>query len=296
MRPYEICFGTRGDSASRPYNCVMATSRFRTIEISDARFERDHLRCVTVKSPSLRARADVTLFVPPQIENLRDVPIVILLHGVYGSHWAWALKGGAHRTALRMIEAGEIAPLVLAMPSDGLWGDGGGYVPHTQRNFETWIVEHVPALVNEVVPQTRWGEPMAGPSLCIAGLSMGGFGALRLGAKYAHKFRAISAHSSLTHFDQLKNFVEEELIQYGVHDEDTDVFTTIMQHRAALPPLRFDCGHDDPLIKHNRVLHRQLLDAKIAHIYEEFTGGHEWAYWAAHLPDTLRFFSSVLRL
>ena len=99
---------------------------FRTLEVSDERFEFDGLRFVTVKSPSLGQRADLTLFVPPQAQGRGQVPVVILLHGIYGSHWAWALKGGAHRTAARMITAGELPPMVLAMPSDGLWGEGSG--------------------------------------------------------------------------------------------------------------------------------------------------------------------------
>src|SRR3546814_20544624 len=96
---------------------------------------------MTVKSASLGARADISLFVPDCVAGLADVPIVILLHGVYGSHWAWALKGGAHLTAQRLIDEDTIPPLVLAMPSDGLWGDGSGYVPHRTRDFERWIVE-----------------------------------------------------------------------------------------------------------------------------------------------------------
>ncbi|MEI6357281.1 MAG: hypothetical protein WCP53_09280, partial [Verrucomicrobiota bacterium] len=103
---------------------------FRTVEISDPRFEVEGLRFVTVQSPAIGGRVDLALFVPPQARGLEGVPVVILLHGVYGSHWAWAFNGGAHRTAARMIEAKELPPVVLAMPSDGLWNDGSGYVPH----------------------------------------------------------------------------------------------------------------------------------------------------------------------
>ena len=120
---------------------------FHTIEVSDPRFEREHLRHVTVKSPALRARADLTVFVSPGVEAGQNPPIVILLHGVYGSHWAWTLKGGVHRTALRLVEEGSIAPLILAMPSDGLWGDGSGYLPHSGQDFERWIVAEVPGAV-----------------------------------------------------------------------------------------------------------------------------------------------------
>jgi putative tributyrin esterase len=73
-----------------------AATSFRTIEVSDPRYERSGLRHVTVKSPALRARADITLFEPPelQLRGAPNPPLVILLHGAFGSHWAWTLKGG----------------------------------------------------------------------------------------------------------------------------------------------------------------------------------------------------------
>ena len=71
-----------------------ALAEFRTIDSSDPRFEHDGLREVTFKSPSLGGRADMSLFIPPGIVGKTDLPLVILLHGVYGSHWAWTRKGG----------------------------------------------------------------------------------------------------------------------------------------------------------------------------------------------------------
>jgi len=249
-------------------------SHFRTIEVSDPRFEAQGLRWVTVKSPALRQRADLTLFVPRQADWARDLPIVILLHGVYGSHWGWALRGGAHRTAARLIEAHEIPPMVLAMPSDGLWGDGSGYLAHPNQNFEHWIVEDVPSAVREVVPAAT--ETSA---LFISGLSMGGFGALRLAAKYPEQFRAGGGHSSITHFDQHTQFVEECLASYGCPADDRSVWETMVRNRDRLPPLRFDCGTQDPLLDYNRELSEQLKGSGIPHLYEEFPGGHEWPYW-----------------
>src|SRR5690242_3048882 len=101
---------------------------FRTVEVSDPRFERDDLRLVTVKSAALGQRADVTVHATAAARAAADVPLVILLHGVYGSHWAWTHSGGAHLTSGRLEAAGEMPPLVLAMPSDGLWGDGSAYL------------------------------------------------------------------------------------------------------------------------------------------------------------------------
>ena len=86
-------------------------SVFRTVRVSDPRFEHDGLRIATVKSPALKGRGDISLFVPSSCPE--NIPIVLLLHGVYGSHWSWALGGGAHQTAARLIESGEIQPVVL---------------------------------------------------------------------------------------------------------------------------------------------------------------------------------------
>src|SRR5579864_4091332 len=147
----------------------MTPSDFRTVEISEPRFEADGLRWITVKSRAVGHRADITLFVPKESAGLTAVPLVILLHGVYGSHWAWTLKGGAHRTAARLIATGEIPPMVLAMPSDGLWGDGSGYLPHMDGDFERWIVDEVPAAARAAAPAVGEGSP-----LFINGLSMGG--------------------------------------------------------------------------------------------------------------------------
>jgi putative tributyrin esterase len=263
---------------------------FKTVEISDPRFACDGLRFVTVHSAALGQRADLTLFVPAEAAGLKDLPIAILLHGVYGSHWAWALKGGAHRTAARLIAAGELPPMVLAMPSDGLWGGGSGYVPHATQDFERWIVEEVAAATNLAVAETSPDSP-----LFLAGLSMGGFGALRLGGKYPRRFQAISGHSSATHQDQFKTLIGGRLREWSGKEEDRSALAALVRSRGNLPPIRFDCGVDDFLIEPNRELHRGLTAAGISHRYEEFAGAHTWDYWEQHLPESLRFFAAQLK-
>jgi putative tributyrin esterase len=261
--------------------------RYRTVEISDPLPEG--LRLLTFKSPALGGRGDVTLFVQPGSEGGENLPLVLLLHGVYGSHWAWALKGGAHRTALSLIEQNLMRPVVIAMPSDGLWGDGTGYLPHGGADYESWIVEDVVGCVTELLPC------LGGQSkLFIAGLSMGGYGALRLGAKYAHKFDGISGHSSMTHHGQLSRFVEEPMASYGVarEEEEEGVLYWMKKNKGSLPPIRFDCGVGDDLIEENRRLDRDLTAEDIPHQYFEFEGGHTWEYWRKHLGDTFLFFGA----
>lgn len=257
---------------------------FHTVELSDAEFAREGLRMATVRSRALGQRADVSVWMP-QAERVDT--LLILLHGVYGSHWAWSLKGGAHRTAQRMTDAGDIAPLIIAMPSDGLGGDGSGYLtwPDVQ-DVERWIVEEVPLVAQLAAPAL-----LSNAKVAIAGLSMGGYGALRLGAKYADRFCAISAHSAITDIVQIEDFVQEPLSNYlaCAPREELSVLHWLRASRDCLPPLRFDCGVDDHLVTGNRVLHQALVEDGIAHEYREYSGGHAWPYWQEHIAETLRF-------
>ena len=198
-------------------------SNFRTVEISTPEFESANLRFITVKSKQLGRRGDICVFVPPGVTAGQSLPIAILLHGVYGSAWSWALSGRVHLTAMEMISNEEIPPMIIAMPSDGLWGDGSGYVPHGGADYEKWIVEDVVAVLKETI--TGAGE---NSRQFIGGLSMGGFGAMKLGAKYGNRFAGISAHSSITNLEQMKLFAEEDLANYAQADKtEEDVFETI---------------------------------------------------------------------
>ena len=262
---------------------------FRTIEISEPAITTEHLRFITVKSPALKRRADISLFLPPDQDASPRMPLVILLHGVYGSHWAWPFLGHAHVTAWDMIQKGGMGPMAIAMPSDGLWGDGSGYLSHVESNYEAWIVDDVPALVRSL-PENA----IAPTRLYIAGLSMGGYGALRLGAKYPTRFSGISGHSSITQFCELAEFVVEPLEAYPLQNQDdADVFYWMKKNQEALPPIRFDCGIEDTLIEGNRKLHARLKGAGVTHTYQEFPGAHSWDYWTEHLQETLTFFDRI---
>ncbi|HEY2036104.1 MAG TPA: alpha/beta hydrolase-fold protein [Steroidobacteraceae bacterium] len=263
---------------------------FRTIERADRAISAEGLDFVTVKSAALRRRADVTLFVPPAARGARDLPIVTLLHGVYGSHWAWALKGRAHLTATRLIADGELPPIALVMPSDGLWGDGSGYVPHTGLDAERWIMEEVPALARQLIDGCSERSP-----LLVAGLSMGGFGALRLAGKHRQRITAAAALSAVTHVTQLGSLIEESMGEWSSLPADRSALAALLGAPGALPPLRIDCGLEDGLLDANRALHIALQQACVRHLYAESPGAHDWPYWTRTLEHTLAFFGDVLQ-
>jgi len=171
------------------------------------------------------------------------------------------------------------------MPSDGLFGLGSGYVSHAAGDFRAWVLDEIPELAATVVEGVSAERPLS-----IAGLSMGGFGALLLGARHGDRVSAVAGLSSITDFAQMRFFVGD-ISGYDVDDADRSVLDACIAAGDALPPIGFDCGTTDPLIETNRALHAGLDAAGITHRYQEFDGGHEWPYWSTHLHDALAFLS-----
>jgi putative tributyrin esterase len=264
-------------------------SRFRTVELSDPAYEDGGVRELTFHSPALRGRGDASLFLPPGCEAERRVPLVVMLHGVYGSHWAWFRKGAAHQTALRLVRAGRMRPMILVCPSDGLSGDGTGYLPSGGEgaDYERWIVDDLTECVRELF------SCAADSATFLTGLSMGGYGALRLGAKYPRRFQGISAHSAITRVEQMNDFVFEPFAARGLPPEELDILHWMRAHRSELPPLRFDCGRDDALFEANRRFDDELERDGVAHQFQAHEGGHNWEYWQIHVAESLLFFDGI---
>ena len=262
---------------------MTSKSRTRASSATDCAF-------ITVRSPALRGhRADICCWAPPLEPGNEKLPLAVLLHGAAGSAWSWPLRGGAHLTTARLIETGEIGPLALAMPSDGLWGGGSGYVPHPEADYERWIVEEVAAAA-ALADDRIDPSPRCSSAACRWAASAHSAWARNT----PDRFRGISAHSAVTTVARLAEATGDRLDAIPSFGQPDGTALHWMDVNAArLPPLRFDCGSDDHLLPGNRALHAALDSRSIDHLYEEFAGGHDWLYWRLHLADTLRFFDGV---
>lgn len=259
--------------------------QFRTIEISDPLFAPEGLIFITAKSEALKARADVSVYVPTQANDIKNISVIVLLHGVYGSHWSWSMKGNAHNILQEMMNTKESSPFILVMPSDGLWGDGSAYVPHAIQNFEQWIGEEIPSLIKQTIPAVTDSS-----KFFIAGLSMGGYGAFRIGLNFPNTYLGISSHSSITRLEQLQSIVEED---WSFFDESQFNIEQLINKVDNLPSIRFDCGLQDDLLVPNQKLHHFLKENHITHQYHEYPGSHDWLYWKKYIRETFKFFTNL---
>jgi len=175
------------------------------------------------------------------------------------------------------------------------------------------VGEELPAFVE----RTFHASPARG-ARAIGGMSMGGYGALRVALGYPDRFCSVHSHSgavvrldlSLTWKQAKKDpvlrdyppdFLDELRRVFGRrpmgtrHDLLALIRTARRRHRR-LPRIAIDCGTEDSLLAPNREFHRQLLDAKVPHLYREYPGNHDWDYWDQRIRDAIAFHARNLHL
>lgn len=218
-------------------------------------------------------------------------PVLFLLHGLGGSADDWVSERA------RLAEHAARHRLVVVVPEgrDG-WYTDSATVPADK--FETYLVE-------ELLPdvERRFRTIARREARAVAGLSMGGYGALKFGLKHPDKFAlaasmsgALGATSWIPN-DSLPEFVRPSIARvFGAADSPArpanDIFRLAREATpervAALPYFYIDCGTEDFLIGYNRDFSALLLERKIPHEYRQLPGGHTWPYWDQQVRDILK--------
>jgi S-formylglutathione hydrolase FrmB len=199
-------------------------------------------------------------------------------------------------------------PLLVVMPN----GDRGFYTDHEKGPpYARYIGEEVVDLIDRAYPTRSERSGRA-----IGGVSMGGYGALRVGLGYSDRFCSIHSHGgSLDRDVEFKlnpaerigimktrpdSFILEMRRVFGERPRGTkhDVLRLAIEasQRGSLPRLWIDCGVDDYLISGTRALHRELVAADIPHMYHEVSGGHASGYTTEQFDTALKFHVTNLGL
>lgn len=245
-----------------------------------------------------------SVYLPPDYDNSqRNYPVVYLLHGYSDDETGWIQFGEANQIADRGINNGEIAPSIIIIPD----GKVSWYVNSADgkdRWEDMFIDEFIPAI------ERKYRIRKEKSFRAIAGLSMGGNGALLLSMRNPDMFSSCVALSAGTITDEeiLKDDKYDHYFGniYGVKKKNE-----VTEHWKANSPLhlidsvekeklnsiRFyiDCGDDDFLYKGNSALHVKMRDKGIKHEFRVRNGAHTWDYWRTGLEDGLKFISKKFR-
>jgi S-formylglutathione hydrolase FrmB len=211
-------------------------------------------------------------------------PTLYLLHGYSDDHTVWH-----RRTRIEAYVAN--LPLIVVMPHGGhsFYCDAVEGYPYASA-----IGEELPEIIERNFPaqKDRGGR-------CLAGLSMGGYGAFKLALTYPDRFAAAVSHSGALAFGHYPYTwdgnayrpEQQRILGQGYIGGPNDLFAQAEKvDPDLLPALRFDCGTEDFLYKDNVAYRDHLESAKIPHEYAEFPGQHNWDYWDEHIQESLEFF------
>lgn len=148
------------------------------------------LRPFRYDSPALGKPQTAQIYLPAGEAPDDGWPVLYLLHGLHGTAQDWNTLGGIVPTLDRLIATRRIKPLVVVMPDGGQsWyvdsADVGG-----PGNYATAIGHDLPAAIEDAFPVGEDRQHRA-----IAGVSMGGYGALRLGLAAPERYAAIATLS-----------------------------------------------------------------------------------------------------
>ena len=239
-------------------------------------------------SRSLQKASALNVVFPDDPAIPRPWSVFYLLHGLSDDHSIWM-----RRTSIEHYVAG--LPLVVVMP------DGGrGWYTNAKEGFayEDDLIKDVVGLVDHTLPVKAARE-----GRCIGGLSMGGYGAVKVGIKHHEMFASVNSHSGAVGImhdpERIKSLGDEFTRVFGKSPVDgpEDPFALVKSvDHGRLPAMRIDCGADDFLLAQNRAFRKHLTDLHITHEYEEFPGSHDWAYWDKHVQEAVAFHVRNLKL
>jgi len=161
---------------------------------------------------------------------------------------------------------------------------------------------HAEFLGTELVEATRQLFPLSDKreDTFIAGLSMGGYGAIRNGLKYYETFGYIAAMSSYLVIDSLvktkKTYAYNEDKTFGdpaaLIGSDKDpvaLINNLLDSGADIPKMFISCGTEDWLVHANRKLSDFMKENCIEHVYIEEPGKHDWDFWDKHIYKVLEW-------
>lgn len=227
-------------------------------------------------------------YVPREVPD-EGLPVLYLLHGAWDDWTAWPQH--AHRELQALAAEHE---LIVVTPD----GEPFGWYLDSPLVRDNQLATYV---VDELLPDVDDWLPTNGRR-SIAGLSMGGHGALVLSLSHPGLFVAASSMSGAVDLDQAHDYEHLERLLGPWEDHRqlwhaNSAYQLVGAHPdvAAGLALRLACGSEDKWFARNVALHERLDELGVAHTWSPTEGaGHTWDYWVSELPLHVAWHASTL--
>lgn len=211
-----------------------------------------------------------------------------LLHGLNGNQNSWIENTAIERYA-------RLRKIAVVMPcADRSWYTDTAY----GAKYFTFIAEELP----EVCRSYFRGMSDKREDNIVAGLSMGGYGALKIALTYPERYGYVASLSGALDITRKGRVCDLEawrgIFGFDLKDpaelENTrhDLFYLTRENEKnarPFPKTYLWCGTEDSLITVNRLYRDLLNELAIPHLYEESTGTHNWKYWDEKIINALDY-------
>ncbi len=211
-----------------------------------------------------------------------------LLHGLLGNYTDWV-------TGTRIQRWAEERDLAVVMPS----GDNSFYIdqPGMGSRYSEFIGKELVEITRKMFPLSHKRE-----DTFIAGLSMGGYGAIHNGLKYPQTFSSIVSLSGAHLLEPEKphsigpeKLIFGDMMEAKKTDKNPRIQVELLKKKMAadptltFPKLFMACGTEDGLLDANRTLRDFFLESGLDVTYHESKGGHTWDFWDEYILKTLQW-------
>jgi len=323
----------RAQATPAPATATPATATTRSRVIAD-----------TLWSPALGTRKQFLVYLPPSYgrDASRRYPVAYYLHGLWGNETNWTRMGRLQAAADSLAALGRPELIVVMPDGDDSWyttwhtlGTADACRADTTRRepaasycvpwarYDDYVARDLVARVDSAY-RTRASRRHRG----IAGLSMGGYGALSLALRYPEVFAAGASHSGVLaplfagprpyaapvrwapSVDSLRTLYRgywttlplamgRDTAAWWARDPARLAARLVAEARrrerpALLPALFADVGVDDGLLGQNRAFRDAMGALGVPLAYAEWPGAHTWSYWRAHVGESLAWLGGRL--
>lgn len=247
---------------------------------------------ITCYSNALHRRMTFQAWIPN--DRRTDIPggdaprppmkTLFALHGYTGMSENWVPEEMMDKYNIAVVSASAENSFYLDAEASG-------------HQFETMVAVELVDYVRKT-----FGLAMRPEETYIAGISMGGYGAVHLGLKYPDRFGKIGMLSAALLVHGLDGWTADEpdrgmlgnyaffretfgdLTTVAVRDTNPEVqIRSLKAAKQQIPPI-FQCvGTEDFLLEPNRTFHNFLLAENVPHAYFESKGGHDNVFWQEYV-------------
>jgi enterochelin esterase-like enzyme len=206
----------------------------------------------------------IWIYTPPGYQNnSRRYPVLYLFHGSNDTAAGWTTAGNANFVLDNLLAGKKLVPMIVVMP----WGHATPFgTPNNDTLFEDYMLKDVIPTV-----EAKYRVAAGRQNRAIAGLSMGGGQALRIGLGHLDLFSAVASFSGAIPADFETRFAE------------------LLKDPAAtngkLKAFWIGCGQQDSLFPRSKNLSDLLAQHQIKHTFRAIDGVHNYTIWRKFLAE-----------